>query len=222
MLQCSKICCGNEEHDLYFTAPDGGRLNSERICLLKKIIATIALTLFTFVMAGAGAPLAAFAAEKDTAGAVQTAVAGSAQAAGTVQPVGNAQAAAAAQPALSSQVLAGASKEVLAAQTRSLVWGGTVLTRSAGRINGPSGQEVYYNLNMSRVAANLSAAGFAGEYWVRNDGVKMFGPYIMIAANYGVHPYGSLVETSLGTAIVCDTGTFAASQPGTMDIAVAW
>jgi len=44
----------------------------------------------------------------------------------------------------------------------------------------------------------------------------------MIAANYGVHPYGSLVETSLGTAIVCDTGTFAASQPGTMDIAVAW
>lgn len=196
MLQYSKICCGNEEHDLYFTAPDGGRLNSERICLLKKIIATIALTLFTFVMAGAGAPLTAFAAEKDTAGV--------------------------AQPALSSQVLAGASKEVLAAQTRSLVWGGTVLTRSAGRINGPSGQEVYYNLNMSRVAANLSAAGFAGEYWVRNDGVKMFGPYIMIAANYGVHPYGSLVETSLGTAIVCDTGTFAASQPGTMDIAVAW
>lgn len=196
MLQYSKICCGNEEYDLYFTAPDGGRLNSERICLLKKIIATIALTLFTFVMAGAGTPLAAFAAEKDTAGV--------------------------AQPALSSQVLAGASKEVLAAQTRSLVWGGTVLTRSAGRINGPSGQEVYYNLNMSRVAANLSAAGFAGEYWVRNDGVKMFGPYIMIAANYGVHPYGSLVETSLGTAIVCDTGTFAASQPGTMDIAVAW
>lgn len=205
MLQYSKICCGNDGHDLYFTAPDGGRLNSERICLLRKIIATIALTLFTFVMAGAGAPLAAFAAEKDTAGAVQTAAA-----------------AAAAQPALSSQVLAGASKEVLAAQTRSLVWGGTVLTRSAGRINGPSGQEVYYNLNMSRVAANLSAAGFAGEYWVRNDGVKMFGPYIMIAANYGVHPYGSLVETSLGTAIVCDTGTFAASQPGTMDIAVAW
>lgn len=204
MLQYSKICCGNDGHELYFTAPDGGRLNSERICLLKKIIATIALTLFTFVMAGAGAPLAAFAAEKDTAGAVQTAAAGSAQA------------------ALSSQVLAGASKEVLAAQTRSLVWGGTVLTRSAGRINGPSGQEVYYNLNMSRVAANLSAAGFAGEYWVRNDGVKMFGPYIMIAANYGVHPYGSLVETSLGTAIVCDTGTFAASQPGTMDIAVAW
>lgn len=216
MLQHSKICCGNDGHDLYFTAPDGGRLNSERICLLKKIIATIALTLFTFVMAGAGAPLAAFAAEKDTAGAVQTETAGSAQAAG------NTQAAAAAQPALTSQVLAGASKEVLAAQTRSLVWGGTVLTRSAGRINGPSGQEVYYNLNMSRVADNLSAAGFAGEYWVRNDGVKMFGPYIMIAANYGVHPYGSLVETSLGTAIVCDTGTFAASQPGTMDIAVAW
>ena len=175
---------------------------------MKKIIATIALTLFTFVMAGAGAPLAAFAAENDTTGAVQAAAAGNAQAA--------------AQPALSSQVLAGASKEVLAAQTRSLVWGGTVLTRSAGRINGPSGQEVYYNLNMSRVAANLSAAGFAGEYWVRNDGVKMFGPYIMIAANYGVHPYGSLVETSLGTAIVCDTGSFAASQPGTMDIAVAW
>lgn len=34
----------------------------------------------------------------------------------------------------------------------------------------------------------------------------MLGEYIIYAANIDKHPYGSLIETSLGTGIVCDTG----------------
>ena len=44
----------------------------------------------------------------------------------------------------------------------------------------------------------------------------------MCAANLDVHPRGSLVETSLGTAIVVDTGGFADSNPNQIDIAVNW
>ena len=59
-------------------------------------------------------------------------------------------------------------------------------------------------------------------YWIRHDGVKMFGNYIMIAANLEIHPRGSIVETSLGAAIVCDTGSFAYNEPYQVDIAVTW
>ena len=38
----------------------------------------------------------------------------------------------------------------------------------------------------------------------------------------GVHPFGSLVECSLGTCIVVDTGGFAAGNPNQLDIAVTW
>ena len=44
----------------------------------------------------------------------------------------------------------------------------------------------------------------------------------MVAANLGVHPRGSLVETSLGTGIVVDTGGFAEGNPTQLDIAVDW
>ena len=44
----------------------------------------------------------------------------------------------------------------------------------------------------------------------------------MCAANLNVHPRGSLVETSMGTAIVCDTGGFAYSNSTQLDIATTW
>jgi hypothetical protein len=50
----------------------------------------------------------------------------------------------------------------------------------------------------------------------------MLGDYIMCAANLDVFPRGTLVESSLGTCIVCDTGGFAAKNPYQLDIAVAW
>ena len=87
-------------------------------------------------------------------------------------------------------------------------------------------KETYYNLPMGGVISIMRGLGYeetdGWDYWVREDGVKMFGEYIMIAASLDVYPRGSLVETSLGTAIVCDTGGFAANNALQVDIAVTW
>ena len=101
-------------------------------------------------------------------------------------------------------------------------WDGPVLTASAGTVTGPSGKETYYNLNMSGVVSIMRSLGNNDEYWVRDDGVKMLGNYVMVAANLNVHPRGSIVETSLGLGIVCDTGGFASGNPNQLDIAVSW
>ena len=101
-------------------------------------------------------------------------------------------------------------------------WDGPVLTKRAGTVQGPSGKETYYNLDMSGVIRIMENQGYDYEYWVREDGVKMYGDYIMCAANLNVHPRGSLVESSLGTCIVCDTGGFASGNPNQLDIAVTW
>ena len=101
-------------------------------------------------------------------------------------------------------------------------WTGAVLTKSAGVVYGPSGKETYYNLDMSGVINIMRNLGYTGEYWVRSDGAKMLGDYIMCAANLSVHPRGSLVESSMGTCIVCDTGGFAYSNPNQLDIATTW
>ena len=113
-------------------------------------------------------------------------------------------------------------RQELANQTRSFNWDGPVLSRSKGSVYGPSGKETYYNLNMSGCVRNMNRRGYYYDVWVRNDGCKMFGDYIMCAANLGVHPFGSLVECSLGTCIVVDTGGFAAGNPNQLDIAVTW
>jgi hypothetical protein len=110
----------------------------------------------------------------------------------------------------------------LAQQTRSKTWSGAVLNKTAGVVKGPNGKETYYNLNMSKIVDNLKKAGYDSEYWVRNDGVKMFGDYIMVAANLSKYPRGTVVETSLGTGIVCDTGDFVKGSGITFDIATAW
>lgn len=101
-------------------------------------------------------------------------------------------------------------------------WSGEVLNRSNGIVRGPIGKESYYNLRMNRVVQIMKDKGYDYEYWVRSDGVKMFGPYVMVAADLSVYPKGSLVECSLGTGIVCDTGDFVYSTDRALDIAVAW
>ena len=101
-------------------------------------------------------------------------------------------------------------------------WKGPVLTRSRGTIMGPSGKETYYNLDMSGVVSIMRRMGNNDEYWVRDDGVKMLGDYVMVAADLSIRPRGSLVETSLGTGIVCDTGGFTKKNPYQLDIAVSW
>lgn len=99
---------------------------------------------------------------------------------------------------------------------------GNHLTKSSGVYNGPSGKETYYNLDMSGVVSIMRGIGNNDEYWVRSDGVKMLGDYVMVAADFSTRPRGSLIETSLGTGIVCDTGTFVYNDPTQLDIAVTW
>lgn len=78
---------------------------------------------------------------------------------------------------------------------------------------------------MSGVIRIMRRNGYSEEeypYWVRSDGTKMFGNYVAVAANLSIRPRGSLVETSLGTGIVCDTGTFVYTYPTGIDIATTW
>lgn len=102
------------------------------------------------------------------------------------------------------------------------VFNGPKLTKSKGVNQGPSGRETYYNLPMNGVINTMRRMGNNDKYWVRDDGVKMLGKYVMIAANLNIRPRGSLVPTSLGMGIVCDTGGFASKNPTQVDIATSW
>lgn len=101
-------------------------------------------------------------------------------------------------------------------------WQGKVLNSTNGAVEGPSGRETYYNLDMSGVISIMRSMGYKHEYWVRNDGVKMFGEYVMCAANLDIRPKGTIIDTTLGKGIVCDTGSFAQANPTQIDIAVNW
>ena len=106
-----------------------------------------------------------------------------------------------------------------------LTWTGDVLTKSKGVVYGPSGKESYYNLDMTSVINAMRRAGYSAEeypYWIRDDGVKMLGDYVIVAANYEIRPRGTILESSLGYAIVCDTGGFAKRNPTQIDVAVTW
>ena len=102
-------------------------------------------------------------------------------------------------------------------------WNCKVLNNSSGKVEGPSGIETYYNLPMSGCIELMNHLGYYGTVWTRSDGVKMLDEYVMVAADLSIHPKGSLVETTLGTGIVVDTGEFAHNGSGvSLDIATAW
>lgn len=99
------------------------------------------------------------------------------------------------------------------------------LTKTGGVFNGPSGKETYYNLPMGLVVQYMRDLGYSEEeypYWEREDGCKMFGDYIMVAADLSIRPKGTILDCSLGQAIVCDTGGFAETNHEQLDIAVTW
>lgn len=91
-----------------------------------------------------------------------------------------------------------------------------------GVFYGPSGKESYYNMDMSHVVELMQAAGYDMRYWIRKDGVKMLGNYVMVAADLSIRPKGTVLDTSLGSAIVCDTGEFIYKDRYALDVAVAW
>lgn len=84
-------------------------------------------------------------------------------------------------------------------------------------------KETYYNLPMERVVSIMREKGYSEKdypYWIREDGVKMFGGFVMVAADLNQHPKGDIVNTSLGLGIVVDTGS--AIKGNKIDIATSW
>ena len=96
------------------------------------------------------------------------------------------------------------------------------LTSTAGTNYYNGHKESYYNLPMEQVVYNAKNNGIEGNYWIRKDGAKMLGVYVMVAADQSIYPYGSIVETSLGQGIVVDTGGFIVANSNQFDIATNW
>lgn len=88
------------------------------------------------------------------------------------------------------------------------------LTQSSGVYYYGGRKETYYNLDMGNIVLNAQALGIQGDYWIRNDGVKMYGDYVIVASQ---DRKGTIIETSLGTGIVLDY-----CPAGTIDIATNW
>ena len=99
------------------------------------------------------------------------------------------------------------------------------LTKKGG-VNYYKGQkETWYNLDMTRVYENADKNfGSHHKKWTRKDGVKCYGPYVVLAVNYRKYPYGTTdIPTSLGLGIALDTGAFATEDNlDQIDIAVDW
>lgn len=89
--------------------------------------------------------------------------------------------------------------------------------------DGTTIKETWYDLNMNTVVANMRTLGYDEEtypYYVDEvTGCKMLGDYIIVAANLNTYPRGSVVETSLGDGLVCDTGYLGSSH---YDLACDW
>ena len=85
-------------------------------------------------------------------------------------------------------------------------------------------KETYYNLDMKRIYAKADANfGSHHKKWIRDDGVKMYGPYVVLAVPFDVYPYGTTdIPTSLGLGIALDTGEFAETNKNQIDVAVDW
>jgi hypothetical protein len=104
-------------------------------------------------------------------------------------------------------------------------WSEGQITKEVGGCMGPSGRETYYNLRMDNCVNYMRELGYDEleyPYWIRDDGAKMLGLYVMCAANWSIRPKGTIIPTSLGDGIVVDTGEFVVDYPYGVDIAVDW
>tara|TARA_B100001245_G_scaffold89592_1_gene64685 strand:+ start:6694 stop:7554 length:861 start_codon:yes stop_codon:yes gene_type:complete len=100
------------------------------------------------------------------------------------------------------------------------------LTRSKGAhiytdSDGVAHRETYYDLPMNIV---INHCGGGNSYSIRAaDGAKIDKDgYVLVAANYGIYPRCSIVETSMGPGKVYDTGGFALRYPHGFDLATDW
>ena len=96
-----------------------------------------------------------------------------------------------------------------------------VLTARLGTIQYGNHKETWYNLRMNKVVERADAFyGLHDVYAVREDGVKTYNGFVIVATDWSVYPFGSVVETSLGTGIVLDHHT--AKDKTLVDVATAW
>lgn len=105
---------------------------------------------------------------------------------------------------------------------KAFVWDGPVLTKRKGVNYGPLGKETYYNLPMQGVIRIMRNAGYSESefpYWVREDGVRMLGDYIILAGRIGQFERGTIVRCSLGEGMICDYGYL---EWNGVDVAVVW
>ena len=96
------------------------------------------------------------------------------------------------------------------------------LTPELGKVQGPQEVETWYNKPMDLVVSYMRDMGYTEAdypYYVREDGVKMLGDFIMVAADLNKYQKGTIVKTSLGQGIVCDTYEV---DEDLFDIAVNW
>lgn len=94
-----------------------------------------------------------------------------------------------------------------------------VLTAALGRIQHNGHTETWYDLSMNKVIQNTRDAGIIADYWVRPDGTKMYGEWVIVASHPSV-PRFSFIETSLGTGIVLDRHSV--PDVNLYDIATDW
>ncbi len=94
-----------------------------------------------------------------------------------------------------------------------------ILTAALGRITYNGHTETWYNLPMNRCVQRAQNMGIPAKYWVRDDGVKMFGQWVIVAAHKSKTRY-TFVDTSLGEGIILDYHT--CSDKKLYDIATDW
>jgi hypothetical protein len=94
-----------------------------------------------------------------------------------------------------------------------------ILTAKLGTIQFEGHKETWYDLPMQKVVKSAQNIGIPCEYWVREDGVKMFGQWVIIAAHPSKIKY-SRVQTSLGEGIILDVHEVDDTE--LIDIATDW
>ena len=81
--------------------------------------------------------------------------------------------------------------------------------------------EKYYNLPMKKVVAMADKAMDVKDlYWIREDGVKMYGPWVICASHPSIDRF-TIIDTSLGEGIILDRHTVL-DDPDLIDIATTW
>ena len=100
-----------------------------------------------------------------------------------------------------------------------IIYLAVILTARLGTVQYNGHKETWYNLPMGKCVQRAQDMGIPCEQWEREDGVKMFGPWVIVAAHPSVTRY-TIVDTSLGQGIVLDRHT--CQDKNLYDIAVNW